>query len=242
MKYESLTKGQAVFARKDDVLILKYHDKKVLHLLSTKCVAGYDEHCKKYYGGKIAFKNKPSIVTQYNQLMGSVDKADQLLEPYSYEKKSLAWYKKLGLHFMHRALLNSHLIYKKQQGPEYKKDFLDFTTKVAEQLISRHSDGAKNILQTAQGEVGRRRRRKEPRIEPLGHGRIPLPTKENSNIRMRKRCKVCYAEIKYRGLSAKKCRKDTTYHCPECDSKPGLCSNECFTKWHDKKWHRKYKE
>ena len=136
MKDDNLTKGQAVFARKDDVLILKYHDKKVLHLLSTKCVAGYDEHCKKYYGGKIAFKNKPSIVTQYNQLMGSVDKADQLLEPYSYEKKSLAWYKKLGLHFMHRALLNSQLVYKKQKGIAYKKHLLDFTSKVAEQLLS----------------------------------------------------------------------------------------------------------
>ena len=125
--------------------------------------------------------------------MGSVDKADQLLQPYSPERKSLAWLKKLGIHFMHRALLNSYLVYKKQQGPDYKVDFLNFTIKVAKQIVSQHSEGAKDILQTALDENNNNRQSKvcKPKISP--HHLVPSKKERGKRRGPQKRCLVCYA-------------------------------------------------
>ena len=51
----------------------------------------------------------------------------QLLQPYNPARKTLRWYKKLGIHMLHRALLNSYIIAKKTG---YDKDFLRFTKEV----------------------------------------------------------------------------------------------------------------
>ena len=241
LRREKLQKGQAAFARKGDVLVLKYQDKKDLHLLTTKYTAGYKEYTRCYSEGHVSFKKKPSTVTEYNELMGSVDKADQLLQPYSPERKSLAWLKKLGIHIMHRALLNSHLVYKKQQGPDYKVDFLNFTIKVAEQMVSQHSEGAKDILQTALDENNNRQSKVcKPKISP--HHLIPSKKERGKKRAPQKRCLVCFAIKKSQGASTKEARKDTHLYCSGCRGLPGLCSKECHQKWHDNKWQRKYRQ
>lgn len=43
----------------------------------------------------MVFRNIPFHVTKCNEKMGSVDLADQLLEPYASHRKSMAWLKKL---------------------------------------------------------------------------------------------------------------------------------------------------
>ena len=53
---------------------------------------------------------KPECIIDYNRNMGSVDKQDQLLEPYSATRKSTKWYKKLAFHLLQLAMLNSHLL------------------------------------------------------------------------------------------------------------------------------------
>ena len=44
-------------------------------------------------GTKTSFFNKPLHIDRYNDKIGSVDLADQLLERYVFEKKSLTWFK-----------------------------------------------------------------------------------------------------------------------------------------------------
>ena len=240
MRTETLTKNQAVFARKENVLVMKYLDKKLVHVLSTKSTAGFVDHTRTYFGNKTVFKKKPSIVEEYNQLMGSVDKADALLEPYSYERKSLAWFKKLGIHFVFRTLLNSHLIYKKQQTVQYKKDFLDFTIKVAEQLASDNSEGAKEIIQDQHVKQSVSKRRKMSGI-PVIHGLIKRKPLTGQTRAPRKKCIVCFIEGTKQGKTIKEARKDTVLHCPGCDELPGLCSIDCYKKWHLRDWQRKYR-
>ena len=55
---------------------------------------------KKYFGGDATEVKKPVQIEMYNRFMGSVDKADQLLEPFSYDRKFIAWLKKVGIHFI----------------------------------------------------------------------------------------------------------------------------------------------
>ena len=87
MKDEKLERHQALFARKKNMLVVKYPDKKEENVLTTRYTADLVEKCKTYFGNKTVFYNKPLHIDRYNALMGSVDMADQLLEPYSCEKK-----------------------------------------------------------------------------------------------------------------------------------------------------------
>ena len=62
---------------------------------------------KKYFGGDATEVKKPLQIDMYNRFMGSVDKADQLLEPYSYDRKFIAWLTKFWIHFIERMVLNA---------------------------------------------------------------------------------------------------------------------------------------
>ena len=52
---------------------------------------------------------KPLSIADYNANIGSVDTRDQMLQPYSIVRRTMKWYKKLTLHLLHVALLNSYI-------------------------------------------------------------------------------------------------------------------------------------
>ena len=154
--------------------------------------------------------------------MGSVDKADQCLEPYSSERKTLAWFKKLGLHFMFRMLLNSFVLFSAQQtnrGIRYRQHFLDFTMSVAEQIISKYSPGGKKMMDDQQ----------HGGIPPFQlkagapvHALLKIPKKPGRKKITQKVCRQCSFEGRE--------RKDTTTWCPPCQA--GLCSILCYEAYH----------
>ncbi|MPC95919.1 hypothetical protein E2C01_091148 [Portunus trituberculatus] len=59
MMEEKLEKHQAVFAQKDNTLLVKYQDKKEVTVMSTLYTAGMVEKAKTYFGDKTVFYNKP---------------------------------------------------------------------------------------------------------------------------------------------------------------------------------------
>jgi len=54
---------------------------------------------------------KPECIVDYNKNMGSVDRVDVVLHPYSAPRKSMKWYKKLAFHLLQVALLNAYILY-----------------------------------------------------------------------------------------------------------------------------------
>ena len=74
-----LQKHQSIFARKNNVLIVRWEDKKDITVMTTKYNAGMVEKAKEYFGNQMVFYNKPLHIDKYNKKMGSADKADQLL-------------------------------------------------------------------------------------------------------------------------------------------------------------------
>ena len=175
--------------------------------------------------------------------MGSVDQADQLLKPYSSGRKSLAWFKKLGLHFIDRMLLNSFIIYKNQHPVAYgKKRLLDFIKEVSTGLLMKYSKAAREMLNHF--EETRKRNPKEGRRPapttptmadpqppvvaavvppPTMHQRIKKPPTDKKS-RPQVRCWQC--------THATGKRKETSWICEGCPEQPGLCSPECFTAYH----------
>lgn len=218
---EKLQCHQSTFARKGNTLVVKYQDKKEVNVLTTHYTANLVEKTKTYYSGKRTFYYKPLHIERYNALMGRVDKTDQLLEPYSYEKKSLAWFKKLGIHFIFRVLLNSYLAFR-NATPSYKRDFMHYILDVCGELAAQHSKGANQIWKRDQ-ELLKSPLRKPPtkkfKKEDLMHCLIPFAQK-----RKQKPCRVCSREF---GL-----RKDTTYHCPGCPGEPALCCHSHYMSYH----------
>jgi hypothetical protein len=43
--------------------------------------------------------------------MQGVDRTDQLMHSYDCTRKAYSWFKKLGLHFLQRAVLNAHHVF-----------------------------------------------------------------------------------------------------------------------------------
>lgn len=200
-----LEKHQAIFARKGNVLIVRWEDKKDITVLTTKYKADMVERVREHFGHQPVFYNKPLHIDKYNKMMGSVDKADQFLEPYASERKSLAWFKKLGIHFFLRIALNAYLAWKNKTNST--AGFMPFLETVARELLLEHNPGASVF--------SKKEEKKKATI--TSHHFVKW-----EKIGKRKRCRMCHPV-----------RRDTPYFCPACPEKPGLCSMKHFNEWHD---------
>lgn len=201
---QPLSKRQSCFARKGNTLVVKYQDRKQVTVLTTKYEANMVEITRTYFGNKVDFYNKPLHIDKYNRRMGSVDYADQILEPYETNRKSLAWFKKLGIHFMFRILLNTFITCKAVGN--YKQDFMHFILQTSKDLLRQYNHGARQLINPPPVHLA---------AEPTEHTLKKLEGKKQ------KKCRVCHPK-----------RKDTRYHCPACPGEPGLCSMDHYRKWH----------
>jgi len=122
--------GQVSAFRSGPLLCLKYRDKKDVLMLTTQ----HDEAMVPVRRGRgrpsrvNSPPTKPMCIVDYNSNMGAVDKQDQMLQPYSIARKTMKWYKKLTMHLLHAALLNSYILFEKCGG---RGTFLTFQHDVA---------------------------------------------------------------------------------------------------------------
>ncbi|MPC58616.1 PiggyBac transposable element-derived protein 4 [Portunus trituberculatus] len=205
---QPLSRRQSCFARKGNTLVVKFQDRNQVTVLTTKYEANMVEQCRTHFGNRVEFYYKPLHIDKYNSRMGSVDCADQMLEPYETNRKSLAWFKKLGIHFIFRILLNTFITCKAIAN--YRKDFMNFILQTTRELLCQYNDGARKLFDPPA-------RVYEPEA-PTGHTLKTLEGKKQ------KRCRVCYPK-----------RKDTRYYCPACPTQPGLCCMDHYREWHNQR-------
>ncbi|MPC34371.1 hypothetical protein E2C01_027757 [Portunus trituberculatus] len=79
MKNESLSRGQALFSWKEEILQVKFRDTKCGHIIMTKYEAEFVQRTRVLKGGKKEFIKKPSPIQRYNEQMGAVDLVEHLL-------------------------------------------------------------------------------------------------------------------------------------------------------------------
>lgn len=113
---------------------------------------------------------KPKCISDYNKYMGGVDRTDQLLQPYEIATKSLKWYKKLAIHFLQLAMLNSFLLYKKDGG---QKRFLEFQRDVISVLVFGRDNGAHHDIPREENVVRLRERHFLEQIPPTDSKQKP---------------------------------------------------------------------
>lgn len=199
---KTLKKGESIYRyTKDGICVLKWKDKRDILMISSEF-----PHSLCEVSSKTGVKQKPIIIKKYNENMSGVDRQDQMASYYPCERKSLRWYKKIGVHLIHLLLLNSYFLYNKHVK---KISLYDYRLSIIEGLVPEKEN---NIPKNAQ------------RIKHETHLPKRVP-KNQKNRYLKKRCKVC---------ADQKIRQETIYFCDQCDDQPGLCLETCFKEYHKK--------
>ncbi|KAJ1143324.1 hypothetical protein NDU88_009634 [Pleurodeles waltl] len=207
---KKLERGQCSALRNNELLALKFSDRRDVYMLSTI----HDESTSPVaVWGQVAEVRKPACILDYNRHMGGVDRVDQTLEPYTALRKSYVWYKKLALHLFHLATFNAFIVYK-DCSPESRMTFVKFQESVIESLIV--VEPARVPRVEVVEDVARLKDRHFPDHIP------PIPKKDMPT----KKCRVCARRL---------IRRESRMYCPECPSKPGLCVSGCYRSYHTPK-------
>ena len=199
-----LQKGEAAFMRNEEVLAMKWRDKKDVHMMTTIHNDNLVEFQRRR--GPVV---KPECVHDYNMYMGGVDLNDQMLQPYLSTRKSKFWYKKVAFYLFHMAMYNSFVCY--QKSPQNQPTtYLKYYEDIVDALIYQQGPAPGSIRSDC--------------VSRLHEQHLPykIPPTE-SRRRRQKKCRVC---------SSNGVRRDTSYHCPDCPSQPGLCIGDCFKIYH----------
>ena len=157
-------------------------------------------------------KVKPSCVVSYNSQMDTVDRSDQMIQPYNAARKTFSWYKQLMTRLLQVSLLKAFILY--QNTVNAKKDFLSFQCDVVYQLLS-------------PGRLIPREAGRSEEVAGLFEKHCLTYVSPTSGWKHgQKKCKAC---LKHGN------RVDTTFMCKNCPKKPGLCLEPCFEQFHSLK-------
>ena len=92
-KQEKLQRGQFAFRRNENMLAVRYQDKKEIYMLSTMHKAdSVNVNRRNRRNDQI---QKPTVIHDYNQKMGGIDKNGAMIGNYSCICKSYKWYTKI---------------------------------------------------------------------------------------------------------------------------------------------------
>jgi hypothetical protein len=117
--------------QRDYRLAIKWRDVQDVYLQST----AHDDQMVETPASRGSHqKKKPSAVVDYNKYEIGVDKSDQMLSYYSFERKSVKWWKKLFFHLFDLACVNAHILHWKKCTKKFRLH--KFIEKVAEGLVS----------------------------------------------------------------------------------------------------------
>lgn len=197
----SLKKGETTAKYNNGIMVGAWKDKRTVHYISTEFKNEMTEICN--IRGII--KEKPSPITKYNSFMSGIDRFDQLMSYYPCSRKTMRWYKKIGIHIWQMILYNSYYLHKKYSKNK-NLNFYDYRMEIIETLLPPKDQ-------------------QPPRISKPdnNHMLVRIEEKDERGRTLRKRCRCC---------SRNKQRTLTLYHCVMCPGKPGLCVEKCFVNFH----------
>jgi len=110
---------ECIFQRSENLLVVKYHDKRDVCMLSTihEATVSVLDKVDRTTNNAVS---KPTCIVDYIRLMGGVDLSDQMNSYNSCLRKTTKWYRKLFFHLFNLCLINAYLLYKKFHTGEKK--------------------------------------------------------------------------------------------------------------------------
>ena len=127
---KKIKKGEMVWATCENIVALKWKDKRDVYAISNahspEMVLTTNRHGQE--------KMKPNIIKDYNENMSSIDLSDQM-SYHSATRKTVRWYKKIGLHVIEMLLTNAHYLFTKYSGAGVKVGVADFKETLIKNLV-----------------------------------------------------------------------------------------------------------
>ncbi|XP_046689170.1 piggyBac transposable element-derived protein 4-like, partial [Homalodisca vitripennis] len=159
-------------------MVVRWIDKREVMMITT-------EHDDKIVEtGKVNYMTKekimkPKCIQEYNYNMGAVDRTDMMLSNVSFIRRTQKWYKKLFLHFLDLAILNSHAVYLTVSGkkPTLSEFHLELIRQFLEENMATQSHSQKTGGRPSPGEPPLRlTQRHFPTCIPSTDGKKEYPT------------------------------------------------------------------
>jgi hypothetical protein len=215
---QKLKKGEVVEAFSEDGLcILRWKDKREVLMISTEFSAQMIDATNR----RGLTSRKPQAVVEYNKNMSGIDHLDQMMSYYPIERKSVKWYKKLGLHLLNLLLLNSYFLFSENAR---KIPMIDFRLQIVETLLALSRTPTPMDRQPSSQPSSSKTKGLSDHFPRL------YDKDERQKRRKQKKCKECFK---------KNACKDTSDYCPACPDDPGLCLDQCFEDYHRNLFDRK---
>ena len=197
---KKLKKGEMVSNSWEDISVIKWKDKRDVSMITNAFVPEFVESTNRH--GKS--KQKPNAVHVYNQNMSGIDRSDQMLSYHSGLRKTIRWYKKVGIHMFEIFMANSFYLYIKNTNKPKFNGMKDFKESIIRYL------------------VGPPKPTKFTKPQANFHYLCPIPATEKKKTPTRV-CKHC---------SIKGRRRESRYQCLRCPEQPTLCIDPCFRLYH----------
>ncbi|XP_047103633.1 piggyBac transposable element-derived protein 4-like [Schistocerca piceifrons] len=193
LKEGKLKKGEQIFRRKNDVLALRWKDKRDVWMISTRHTSSMLPVATREGNEKL----KPVAVLDYNKHKAGVDIFDQRLSYGALDHKTVKWWRKLAFHGIIIAVSNGCILHncineKKLSTPK-------FIQEVCTALVSQRGER----IEDSHGSATNARLTKKhfPNRVEMAEGKK----------KAQRRCVVCSG--KQKNITGKAGRKDTSYEC-----------------------------
>ena len=219
-----MTAGEVQAYRSDRLLALAWQaEKRKVPVIMVSTEASAEMVTVQSSNSHIPPTTKPAAVNTYNHNMNGVDMADQLGVYYSFQRKTVKWWRKLVFWLLEVTVVNSYNVYR--TTVTIPTTHLNYRRLLVESLAGR-------VITTAPPRplVGRPRKRSHPDT--------PDPERLNRQLHLIARwdrqrdCIVCSRQ------SAGE-RRHTYYYGKTCKDNPTLYPDTCFKHYHT--MHGNYK-
>lgn len=213
MKKGLENRGDHLALQKDNMSIYLWQDTKPVVVVSSNAQSTSTTTVqRKQRDGSSNQVSCPNAISMYNKYMGGVDMNDQLRNYYNYSFKSRKYYKYIFVFLFHLSITNSFILARHFSTSVSVRNIKQYREKLAFALIGTYNS--------------RKRARRLSCVVPTPVKQPALshfPRKGSDSVH---RCYYCAHTLKQ--------RKQTTWHCRECDV--FLChkgtDKDCFYLYH----------
>lgn len=169
--------------------------------------------------------DKPTAIAEYNTYMGGVDKADQLLSYYTFQHRTVKWWKRAAFHLLNMACVNAYIIYTETAVPGHRLNHELFLVQVAKGLLYQAGISEADLENFEEVWSNHPLEEVPDSFRLTGrHFNEELPPCSSGRIRQ---C-VCICCNKKKGRK----KVTTRYRCKIC--RVALCPTRCFELYHTK--------
>ncbi|CAF3360073.1 unnamed protein product [Rotaria sp. Silwood2] len=208
-----ISSGQQVYKSTDNMLALKWYDKREVTILSTI------HQPQMRFTGKNNPKTKqpirkPISIIDYNSKSGEIDKVYMQTSFVECIRKSVKWYRKLFFHMLDLLVFNTYLLYKMKAGE--RPQSVDFHLQLIHEILQTYHTPKPTIGRSVHG-------CKPTRLTGRHFPTLVPQTTERKNPQ--RKCFVCANTNR-----KPRTRTDSRYMCKDCDV--GLCVVNCFEEFH----------